>query len=127
MKIKLLIFFAATLVIAIVAVPALAQLDLRQSHPVKIGEVNIVTPPDSLSTNQLDWSAFTTGPFQSTGNQAQAVDPDGIQRLIADSGGATVSIARATGAVRFVRLTPAQANSLAAKLGAGGSVEAQAT
>lgn len=55
------------------------------------------------------------------------IDQPGIDRLIADTGGATVDVSPATGAVRFVSLTPAQVERLAQVLGASGRAEGQAT
>lgn len=50
--------------------------------------------------------AQAQGPAQS---KREPIDPEGISRLIADSGGnATVSVSEATGAARFVRIAPGQ-------------------
>ncbi len=55
-----------------------------------------------------------------------ALDPEGIARLMKDSGGALVEIESATGAARFVRLQGEQIETLAARLGVRKSSAAQA-
>jgi len=55
-----------------------------------------------------------------------AIDPEGVARLVKDSGGAQVEIESATGAARFVRLQGGQIETLAARLGIRRSAAAQA-
>ncbi|MBN2007038.1 MAG: M4 family metallopeptidase [Anaerolineae bacterium] len=55
-----------------------------------------------------------------------ALDPEGIARLVKDSGGAKVEVESATGAVRFVRLQGKQIETLAVRLGVHKSFSTQA-
>jgi Zn-dependent metalloprotease len=109
-----------------VAMPASARLDLFHS---KSAQAPIRLP---VSSTQAGFSQTTSlVSYQPTGASAKAaqssgtqpVDPEGIERLVQDSGGAAVSVSAATGAVSFVRMNSEQSQNLSEAQGFSGSLE----
>src|SRR5512138_2151984 len=115
MKTKTLIILGVLTVLALMVVPALALSPL-------------VTTSNVPAVSPINWTPFvkpavTTGPIE----PAQPLDPEGIDRLIAATGGGVqISINQATGAVRFISVSPAHAGALSEQLGAAKSAQAQA-
>jgi Zn-dependent metalloprotease len=91
------------------------------------GKAQVLPEIGNDASNSLFTQAITgTAPFEGTLGGIAILDPSGIQRLKQDTGDAQISIARQTGAVRFVRLTPEQAQQLSSRVGAAATVESQA-
>lgn len=115
MKAKTLIILGVLVVLALMVVPALALSPLAATS----------SAPAALTINWAPSAkpAVSSGPAQ----PAKPLDPDGIDQLITTTNGAVqVSVSRATGAVRFITVSPTQADALSAQLAPAQAPQAQA-
>ncbi len=125
MKIQLIKVLMVLFCLLILVVPVLAQFKPGQAQEIEhANDLSLLSQAPNINQMSLPALITTTPPLIS---EPKAIDPVGVQRLSDDTGGANISISLATGAARFVRLSTAQANRLAAQLGTSASVEEQAT
>ncbi len=115
MKAKTLIILGVLAVLALMVVPALALSPLAATSSAPAASTISWAPPAK--------PAVSSEPAQT----AKPLDPDGIDQLITATNGAVqVSVSRATGAVRFIAVSPTQADALSAQLAPAQAPQAQA-